>query len=145
MEANGCACGVALAGRRGHAYNEEAFQYLLALERKRAERSGRPFLLLLADLDPRPAPGARLDRVVVRRLFSALWRCLRETDVVGWYREPRVAGILLTDLGDGDTADVGRLMSGRISGVLGEVLPSEIARRLQVRVYQHCELLAGDM
>jgi hypothetical protein len=136
---------VALADRRGHAYNEETFQYLLALERKRAERSGRPFLLLLVDLGPGPAEGVGLDRIVARRLFPALWRCLRETDVVGWYREPRVAGAVLTDLGDGHAADVGRLMSERISGVLDDVLPSEIARRLQVRVYQHCELLAGDM
>ncbi len=33
----------------GGTYSEEAFRYLLAIERKRAERCGRPFLLLLVD------------------------------------------------------------------------------------------------
>ena len=142
---DGCACGLARAGRRGHAYNEEAFRYLLALERKRAERWDRPFVLLLVDLDTR-RPAGVIHRMVARRVFAALWRCLRETDVVGWYREPLVAGALLTDLGEGsDGAEVGRLMSERISGVLGEILPSELARRLQVRVYRHRDLRAGEM
>ena len=137
--------GVALAGGRGRAYNEETFQYLLSVERERARRSGRPFLLLFVDLDPRPSAGIRIDHLVAVRLFSALWGCLRETDIVGWYREPRVAGVLLTDVGDAAAPEVGRIMSERIGGVLGEVLPSEVARRVQVRVYRHRDLFAGEM
>ena len=139
------ACGVAFASRRGHAYNEEAFQYLLELERKRAERSGRPFLLLLVHRDPPAQGGVHMDRVVALRLFSALWSCLRETDVVGWYREHRVAGVLLTGLEDRQGTDVGRFVSERIGGVLDDVFPSGIAHRLQVRVYKDCELLPGEM
>ena len=137
--------GVALEGGRGHAYDEAPFHYLLSVERKRARRSGRPFLLLFVDLDPRPATGVRIDHRDALRLFSALWGCLRETDIVGWYRQHRVAGVLLPDVGEGEGADVGRIMSERIGGVLGEILPSEVARRLQVRVYRHCELFAGEM
>src|SRR5207249_10194531 len=81
-----CACGVALEGRLGEAYNEEAFRYFLAIERKRSERSGRPFLLLLVDLKEQSGVTVRIDPMVAPKLFSALWLCLRETDCVGWYR-----------------------------------------------------------
>ena len=50
VESVRCSCGVAFEGRLGQAYNEEAFRYFLAIERKRAERSHRTFLLLLVDV-----------------------------------------------------------------------------------------------
>src|SRR5580765_3491422 len=42
-------CSCALAGHES-AYNEEAFQYLLSVERKRFEHSSRPFVLMLVEL-----------------------------------------------------------------------------------------------
>src|SRR2546427_11929887 len=100
VESDRCLSGVALEGRLGHAYNEEAFRYFLAIERKRSERSNRPFLLLLVDLKKQQGMTARIDADVAARLFSGLWLCLRETDCVGWFREGRVAGALLTQLAD---------------------------------------------
>ena len=47
-------------------------------------------LLLLLDLRDQPAIGPRIEPTLAARVFSGLWRCLRETDVVGWYREGRV-------------------------------------------------------
>lgn len=126
--------------RRGQAYNEEAFRYFLALERHRSRRSGRAFVLLLVELTAQPGASARIDPDVVSELFSALSLCLRETDFVGWYREESVAGAVLTELGDRARADVCRLVGQRVSGALGERLPSSTARRLQVRVYQHPEV-----
>ncbi len=81
--------------------------------------------------------GARINPTVARKLFSGLWLHLRESDFVGWYREERVAGAVLTELGDAPETTGCRLVSQRISGVLRECLPASIARRLQVRVYEH--------
>jgi len=134
-----CSCGVALEGRLGQAYNEQTFLYFLAIERKRSERSGRPFLLLLVDLKEQEGASARLESMVAPKLFSALWLCLRETDCVGWYREERVAGAVLTGLGDEPPSEVCRLVGQRVSGVLSEGLPSNVTRRLRVRVYQQPE------
>ena len=138
-ESDRCACGVALEGRWGQAYNEEAFRYFLAIERKRSERSGRPFLLLLVHLKEQPGVGARINPTVALKLFSGLWFHLRDSDFVGWYREQRVAGALLTELGYGPRTDVSRLIGQRVTEVLCERLPADIARRLQVGVYQHPE------
>ncbi|HSS40404.1 MAG TPA: hypothetical protein VLT58_16675, partial [Polyangia bacterium] len=67
------ACGVALAGRFGQAYNEEAFRYLLQIERKRAARAQRPVLLLLLDLRA-PLARMRITPALAARLFDCLWR-----------------------------------------------------------------------
>ena len=136
-ESDRCSCGVALEGRLGQAYNEQAFRYFLAIERKRSERSGCPFLLLLVDLKEQSGVSVRIDPMVALTLFSALWLCLRETDCVGWYREERVAGAVLTELGDRRPTEVCRLVGQRVSGVLCEGLPSNVAHRLHVRVYHH--------
>ena len=125
--------------RLGQAYNEQAFRYFLAIERKRSERSGCPFLLLLVDLKEQSGVPVRIDPMVAPRLFSALWLCLRETDCIGWYREERVAGAVLTELGDRHPTEVCRLIGQRVSGALSEGLPANVAHRLQVRVYQHPE------
>ena len=138
-ESDRCSCGIALEGRLGQAYNEQAFRSFLAIERKRSERSGCPFLLLLVALKEQSGVTVRIDPMVAPKLFSALWLCLRETDCIGWYREERVAGAVLTELGDRHPTEVCRLIGQRVSGVLSEGLPANVARRLQVRVYQHPE------
>ena len=128
--------GVSLEGRLGQAYNEDAFRYFLEIERKRAARAHRPVLLLLLDLRDQPATDQRIDSMLAGRLFSSLWRCLRETDVVGWYREERVAGAVLTQVDDGPRSEVTRVTRERVMTALGQELSADVARRLRVRVYQ---------
>ena len=135
-----CLSNVALECRLGHVYNEQAFRHLLAIERKRSERSGCPFLLLLIDLKEQEGASTRLDSMVANTLFSNLWFCLRETDFVGWYREEHVAGALLIELGNRRPTEVSRMIGERVRDRLYERLPSGIARRLQVCIYQHPEL-----
>jgi hypothetical protein len=120
-------------------YNEEVFKYLLAVERERSDRSGRPILLLL--MAPAPRPGARtpIARAVARTLFSSLRLCLRETDFIGWYREARVAGAVLTDPGEETATAVCRRVGQTIGGALRESCASEAARGFQLRVYEHGE------
>ncbi len=120
-------------------YNEEVFKYLLAVERERCDRSGRPFLLLLMAPAPRPGVPAPIARAVARTLFSSLRLCLRETDFIGWYDEARVAGAVLTDPGQETAAAVCRRVARTIGGALRESCSSEVARGFQLRVYEHGE------
>ena len=116
-------------------YNQEAFRYFLGHERKRSELSNRPFLLLLVDLQSTHQAG-RIDSAIANKLFDGLAECLRDTDVIGWYHEGRVAGAVLTHVEDAADVDVSEEIRGRVNGALGTVLPSNIAAGLQVRVYQ---------
>jgi len=124
--------GFPLRNGLGHAYNEEAFQYFLEIERKRSELSNRAFLLMLVDFNKHP----RIDAVAADKLFSVLALCLRETDFLGWYREGRVAGAVLTQHGETGRDDLSDGVRQRIGEALRQGLPRDLALQLQARVYQ---------
>ena len=135
---------VSLEGSLGQAYSEDAFRYFLEIERKRAARAHRPVLLLLLDLREQPTRNW-IDPMLAARLFSGLWNCLRETDVVGWYREDRMVGAVLTQVEDGDQdgprSEVTQVTRERVITALRQDLSADILRRLRVRVYHlHAEL-----
>ena len=85
------------------AYNEQAFHYFLANERRRAAASNRPVVLLLVENAGNWRGSS--DSAEPEKLLSGLSRCLRDTDIVGWYEERRVAGAVLTHLADDPTLD----------------------------------------
>ena len=129
-----CACGIAYRGRIAHAYNEEAFHYFLEIECKEAQR-GRPFVLCLVEIDGKDGPRSQVDGIFAGRLFRALWQTLRETDVVGWYREHRTIGVMLTDLGDDAAPDVAARIADRVQAALRERLPSDAGRRVRLSLH----------
>ncbi|HKF57540.1 MAG TPA: sugar transferase, partial [Blastocatellia bacterium] len=89
---------------QGYALSESAFLEAIRQERRRSERSGRPFLLMLAKLQTLPSNGARIG--AIRKLVSTVRGCVRETDTVGWYRQNQVLGVIFTELGDADQGTV---------------------------------------
>ena len=128
------AYGLALAGS-APAYNEAAFTYFLEIERRRSERSNRPFLLMLADLAPQPGSDARMDRAVASTVLSSLGRCLRDTDFVGWYLDQQVAGAVLTEHPAIHYEQAVTSLCQRVTRTLSRRLPKTVAGRLQLRVY----------
>lgn len=131
-----CTCGMA---HPAGVYNEEAFHYLLAVEYKRFGRSHRPFVVALIEEAAVPSELSRIRPAVSAKIFAALAHSLRETDVIGWYREGRVVGALLTHLGDAPLAEVSRLMSDKISAALHEELSGPSVDGLAVKMYQPFE------
>ena len=129
--------GFALRDGSAEAYNEEAFQYFLEIERKRSEISNRPFLLMLIESNRHPAGVyPEIDAVTAGKLFSILRRCVRETDFIGWYREGRVAGAVLTQDGEPDRDDLSEVVRSRVREALDKHFPPHRPRGFQVRVYQ---------
>jgi hypothetical protein len=122
----------------GEAYNEQAFRYFLEIERHRSELSGRPFLLLLVDLkrDFVSELEPLIHAHTARQLFSALTRCLRDTDFLGWYREQRTIGAVLTQDTPSAGAGLSDLVAGRVTNGLRQQLPVSLSGRLHLRVYQ---------
>jgi len=121
----------------GQAYDEETFHQLLAAEHKRSERTGRPYLVLLAELHDRRVPRPTIDPAVAATIFAGLRLSLRETDVIGWYVADRVPGAVLADQGSGSQGEVCRAIRQRVYAVLGAQLPSDVVRQLDVRVHAH--------
>jgi hypothetical protein len=129
-----CSCGFALTGH-GEAYNEQAFHHFLSIERKRSEASTRPFLLLLVEFDKHLELPVPVGPDVASRLFASLSESLRDTDVIGWYREQRIAGAVLTDLGDAPQT-IMPAITRRVRSFLQRDLPRDLASLVQVRLYQ---------
>jgi hypothetical protein len=129
-----CSCRLALTGH-GEAYNEAAFHHFLTIERNRADASMRPSLLLLVEFDTKRGVPVHVGHDLAERLFSALADSLRDTDMIGWYREQRIAGAVLTDLRDEPRLMV-RPISDRVRQVLRRDLPEHVATQVRVRVCQ---------
>jgi hypothetical protein len=126
---------LALDGTCPVAYNEDAFRYFLEMERRRAEISRRPLLLLLVDFKKRKHADRLMPSATADRLFVALAASLRDTDFVGWYHEGRVIGAVLTQDTPGNDAGVVDLVARRVTDELNASLPASVSLRVQVRIY----------
>lgn len=76
--------------------SEETFHRIIARERKRSERSQRPFVLLLIDTGA-DQPGSEPAHLLLE-LLAALQGATRETDVTGWYKTNAVVGVMFTEI-----------------------------------------------
>src|SRR5262245_22394 len=130
-----CRCDVALSGQMGQAYNEEAFSYFLALEARRAARSGRPLFVVLVEL-PESAP---IGPSVAGKLFEGLWASLRESDFVGWQRDGRVVAAALAEFTGDPGGEAARRLLERIGRALTARLPSGLASGLRLGVFRQSD------
>lgn len=126
----------ALERQPGEEYNEETFLHFLAIERARAERSKQRLWLLLATLEPVAGKPLPFPPASAARVFEGLRESLRETDIMGWYRQDRVAGAVLSASADAPGYETSGLIEKRVGEGLRGRLPSRIARGLRVRVTQ---------
>jgi hypothetical protein len=127
----------ALERAPGAEYDEETFLYLLSVERARAQRSNQKLWLLLATLEPVDGKSVPIPRASAARLFDGLRQSLRDTDIMGWYRQDRVAGAVLTARPDASEHETSGLIEQRVGDGLRKRLRSSVARNLRVRVTQH--------
>ena len=104
-------------------FGEEAFRRMLVIERKRTERSGKPFLLMLVgvgNLQCSEKNGKALDS-----MLSALLSATRETDVIGWYKDRTTIGAMFTGLVVDDKKLILSTILTRVSNTLRDMLTFE--------------------
>jgi lipopolysaccharide/colanic/teichoic acid biosynthesis glycosyltransferase len=105
--------------------DEPLFQSALTLERKRAERSGQSFALMLLDATQFLSTTGDSKRIP---LF--LVTLTRETDVVGWYGSGSVLGLIFTDIDPENAEDVLQILRARIEFGLEERLGTEKSKQI---------------
>jgi hypothetical protein len=104
-------------------FSREFFTRLLCLEHKRAERSGRPYVLVL--LQPMMSPAGRPEEIL-QKLTRVLSRCTRKTDVKGWYGGKATIGVIFTELGSSAAeSNLTGLLSKLTDAIYGELSPWE--------------------
>jgi len=109
---------------------QEAFHKMITLERKRTERSRKPFLLMLLDTGSE-LPSDRSSRLLVD-VLNALAASTRETDVTGWYARGAVVGVMYTEIAPGDRSSIVATMLARVSNSLRENLGLEQFHRVKL-------------
>ena len=103
--------------------SEEYFHKMICLERKRAERSGKPFLLMLLDTG-RMLPSERNSKVL-QNVLAALALSTRDTDLTGWYKAEAVVGIMFTEIAVDLKKSILATMLLRVSSALRDCLTLE--------------------
>jgi hypothetical protein len=95
--------------------DESLFKRLLLLERRRAERTGTRFALMLVDMEELASPA---QPGAMEEIGRAVGSTMRETDVTGWYRSSSVLGVILTTLNGAGRQTLESVVIERTRGIL---------------------------
>ena len=124
--------------------DEQSFTKMLCLERKRTERSGRRFVLVLVDVTAVLRSGGKQSHF--NRFANALAESTRETDIKGWYKAGSVLGLIFTEIGDGDGAAITTVLLTKVTKALYGTLSVNDANNIRVtcHVYPEDVSRSGD-
>lgn len=111
-------------------FDAEAFRRMITLERKRSERSRKPFMLLLLDMGEHLR--SEKNGKTLAKILSALALATRETDITGWYAQDCVVGVMFTEISDDDGRSVPSTIIGRVTETLRANLSLEQFNRLSL-------------
>lgn len=123
------------AGQTQEVLAEEKFKRVLSRERKRAERSGEPLLLMLFDLTDIEDREERAHAFAV--VTEPMPSVIRQTDVCGWLNASERLGIIFTDITRNDVEQAVQTVESKVRGCIKpKLLPSVYQKiRLSVLVF----------
>jgi len=111
---------------------EPWFTRLVGLERKRSERSRKPFILVLLNMERLAGENGDYERLIENVLRAAI-SYTRETDITGWYRDGTVVGTIFTELGEAKPLDAAvKSVLSKVETALREHLGQEASTRIIV-------------
>lgn len=100
--------------------NEWTFKRMIAVERKRTERSGEPFLLMLLETGNQQSL-ERNEKALVN-ILSVLPLSIRDTDIIGWYKDRTTVGVMFTGLARKDKGSILSVILNKVSTTLRDQL-----------------------
>jgi lipopolysaccharide/colanic/teichoic acid biosynthesis glycosyltransferase len=134
LMANPNACGLA---------HKELFDRMLLVERRRTERTGDPFALMLVDLSAL-LQNKNLSFRKIENLCGAIRSETRDSDFDGWYRHPSTIGLIFTTLRGADPGAVEAALRSKMEGAISGVLDSEECAKVVVSFHFYPENNGND-
>jgi lipopolysaccharide/colanic/teichoic acid biosynthesis glycosyltransferase len=119
-------------GREG-ILQAETLHAMLAHERRRAERSRKPFVLMLLESDTAYKNGDSTD--FVERVAAIVSKATRETDLIGWYENHRTLAVIFTEINLEEKTPVTEFLRSKVVRTLQDKLGPEPASKLVVTVH----------
>ncbi len=112
---------------------EDTFHTMLTLERRRAERSGNPFVLML--LDTHAVPKQANGPTFIEDLKTVVCDATRETDLIGWYEEGSVLAVIFTEINLQGENPITEVLHSKVICALREKLDHRLAPKLVITVH----------
>lgn len=106
-------------------YREVFFDDMLKWERKRTERSQKPFAMITVEI--RHLVKAK-EKKFIKNIAVVLDACFREIDIKGWYKDLSIVGIICPDVPHKNVEAIKR----KLEEALGKALPPQFAQDLRV-------------
>jgi lipopolysaccharide/colanic/teichoic acid biosynthesis glycosyltransferase len=121
------------ATRRQEILREDTLHAMLTLERRRAERSRKPFVLMLLDSHavPKNGNGAKF----TEQLTSVVCDATRETDLIGWYEEGSILAVIFTEISLEGANPITEVLHSKVVAALRENIDHRLAPKLVVTVH----------
>jgi lipopolysaccharide/colanic/teichoic acid biosynthesis glycosyltransferase len=117
----------------GPVLSETRFGELLCLERRRAERSRKPFLLMLLDLRKVLMNGG--SGKVVENVWASVCSASRESDIRGWYLQNAVLGVIFIEGKADGPVPVSDVIHAKVAAALSSRLEIRDIERIDIRMY----------
>lgn len=114
--------------------DEESFRRVIAVERKRTERSKAPFVLMLVEVSN---DGRARTELALGVVLQALLASSRDTDVVGWYNGKNTIGALFTGLVPGEKSSILMTILTRATNSLREEMSFEQFNLISISLHYY--------
>lgn len=113
-------------------YVEDYFNELLGIERKRTERSRKPFLLMLINIENIQKTNKKNE--IIKKIASVISSSTREIDLKGWYKHSSVIGVIFTEISNIETYGKNSIFH-KIVNNLFNVIDLSQARKIGISVH----------
>jgi lipopolysaccharide/colanic/teichoic acid biosynthesis glycosyltransferase len=109
--------------------DKSSFERLLSLERRRSERTGEPFALMLVSFEGLTGRVGPEELDPIAQLISS---AMRETDLKGWPERPSTFGVILTTLNGTTRGSFESIMARRVRESLASILRPDQVQMIQI-------------
>ena len=120
--------------RPGIPFSEDVFQNVLMLERRRAERSRRPFILMLLHVNDQ-----KVSARILEQTLPILISNTRESDLIGWYRDSVTLGIIFTEMTEEEKAGIAEALLQKVESALAEEFGAATASAISISMHSFPE------
>jgi exopolysaccharide biosynthesis polyprenyl glycosylphosphotransferase len=132
----------AATAENGHVLNEASFEDMIAFERKRSERSGRVYALILVGTRDNVPRSNR--ETLLGKIGQVLIALTRDTDVTGWYKTDSTLGVIFADIVAADKDAVVAAILARVTDTLSENLTPEQLSHISISTNCYPENWQGE-
>jgi hypothetical protein len=119
------------------ALSESVFHSTLTVERRRTERSGKPFVLMLLDANSENGSAAG----ILKHALEVIAATKRETDLIGWFKDKAILGVIFLEVSELPVTDT---LRRKIEATLVKHLGREKAAKISISVHEFPESKDGN-